>query len=308
MEFLPVFFDLRGRLCLVVGGGVAAADKAALLLAAGARIAVIAETLDPRFSAWIADGVCEHRATKFDAAHLADMTLVISAASESLDRVVSETAQARALPVNIVDRRELSSFIVPAIIDRSPVVVAVSTGGAAPMLARLLRDRIARALPNNCGRLAALARCFRPLVRATLPDIPARRRFWHGILSGHTAALIEAGDEVAARAELRRELRAQAAFTPTGGVAGTRRRRHPVGRRRDLRHALLPRGSTLRLHQKRRARHIRAAAGRRRKVFLQRFRRQLSKRGQCGLDARYGRACRCLCGAAACVSSASIPV
>jgi uroporphyrin-III C-methyltransferase/precorrin-2 dehydrogenase/sirohydrochlorin ferrochelatase len=221
MEFFPVFFDLRGRLCLVVGGGVAAADKAALLVAAGARIAVIAETLDPRFDAWIAAGICEHRATRFDAADLAGATLVISAASEPLDRAVSETARARALPVNIVDRRELSSFIMPAIIDRSPVVVAVSTGGAAPMLARLLRDRIARALPRNCGRLAALARHFRPLVHATLADIPARRRFWHGILSGPTAGLIEAGDESAARAELRRALRAQTASTPAGGAAGT---------------------------------------------------------------------------------------
>jgi uroporphyrin-III C-methyltransferase/precorrin-2 dehydrogenase/sirohydrochlorin ferrochelatase len=114
------------------------------------------------------------------------------------------------VPVNIVDRPELSSFIVPALIERGSVTIAISTGGAAPTLARLLRARIAAVVPVATGELASLARRFRARVRASLPDAMARRRFWDAALSGRVAELVYAGrGREAARALLRLLARAQ---------------------------------------------------------------------------------------------------
>ena len=143
----------------------------------------------------------------FDTADLDGIVLVIVATDDSaLQARVSHEAQQRCLPVNVVDRPKLSSFIMPAIVDRGPITVAISTAGTAPALARKLRAEIERALPATIGRLARFAEIFRDQVRRTLKEPRARRRFWDHVFAGRVGELALAGDEIGARRELIRLL------------------------------------------------------------------------------------------------------
>lgn len=207
MNAFPIFLDLHGRDTVVVGGGTAAVRKATLLARAGARVHVVAMELDPGFASLFADGCCVHHTEPFRANHLAGAILVIAADPDPhINKRVACAARAMAVPVNVVDRPELCSFTVPAIVDRSPVMVAISTGGAAPVLARVLRARLEALLPAAYGKLAALAAAFRPLVRRRLPDARARRRFWEAVFEGNVAELVLAGRAVDARRTLQRML------------------------------------------------------------------------------------------------------
>ena len=202
MKHLPLFFDIRQRPCLVVGGGEVAARKVEALLRAGARVKVVSPQLCPQLSAHYAAGEIEHAALLFDAAQLDQCVLAVAATNdEHINKQVSVLARQRNIPVNVVDRPELCSFIFPSIIDRSPVTVAVSTAGAAPVLARLLRARLETLIPASYGRLAELAARLRPAVKQRLPKAIERRRFWEDILQGPIAEMVYAGrDEAAARA------------------------------------------------------------------------------------------------------------
>jgi uroporphyrin-III C-methyltransferase/precorrin-2 dehydrogenase/sirohydrochlorin ferrochelatase len=221
MDAFPVFLDLRGRDAVVVGGSTAAVRKATLLARAGARIRVVAAELDPEFASLFADGRCAHHAEPFRAGHLVGATLAIAADPDpSVNEKVAGAARMMAVPVNVVDRPALSSFTVPAIVDRSPVMVAISTGGAAPVLARVLRARLETLLPAAYGPLAALAAELRPLARRRLPDAWVRRRFWESVFEGGIADLMLAGRANDARRALRRMLdrAAQDDASPTGAV------------------------------------------------------------------------------------------
>lgn len=177
----PVFLDLAGRTCLVIGSGAEAERKAELLSCAGADV---------------------RRSVEWHPDLLADAVLVIVAdAPAAVAEAASRAARDQRVLVNVVDQPDLCSFIVPAIIDRAPVVVAVSTSGAAPGLARLLSAALDRALPRRLGELAALAARFRPLVASRLATFDARRNFWERIFTGPVAALTLAG-RPAARALL----------------------------------------------------------------------------------------------------------
>jgi uroporphyrin-III C-methyltransferase/precorrin-2 dehydrogenase/sirohydrochlorin ferrochelatase len=207
MQGFPLFLCLKDRRALVVGGSVAAARKIELLLAAGAEVAVIAETLGGEVAQLVADRRVRWAGRPFSEAELAATSVVIVASDdEALQRVVSRAACARGVPVNVVDRPALSSFLMPAIVDRGPVTVAISTGGAAPALARKLRAEIERLLPAALGRVARFAAMFRDQVRRTLDEPQARRRFWDRVFDGPVAALALAGDEIAARRALLRLL------------------------------------------------------------------------------------------------------
>jgi uroporphyrin-III C-methyltransferase/precorrin-2 dehydrogenase/sirohydrochlorin ferrochelatase len=207
MDYLPIFLDLRGRRCLLVGGGEAAAAKAALLRRAGAEIAVVAHRLCPDLADAVRRGAAIHLAEDFTAPLLDGAVLVMVAGeTPAVSAAVSRAAQARALPVNVMDEAAFCSFIVPAIVDRSPVVVAIASGGRAPMLASLLRQWLDRALPERLGSLAALAGGFRPLVKRRLAAPAARRRFWRQVFTGKTASLALAGNQAAARGALLDEL------------------------------------------------------------------------------------------------------
>jgi len=202
MKHLPLFFDIRQRQCLVVGGGEVAARKVEALLRAGAKVRVVSPQLCPQLSAHHAAGEIEHAAQQFDAVQLDECVLAVAATNdEGINKQVSVLAHQRNIPVNVVDCPELCSFIFPSIIDRSPVTVAVSTAGAAPVLARLLRVRLETLIPASYGRLADLAARFRPAVKQRLPKAIERRRFWEDTLQGPIAEMVYAGrDEAAARA------------------------------------------------------------------------------------------------------------
>src|SRR5579862_4011620 len=140
MDYLPIFLSLEGRRAVVVGGGHVAARKVEVLLKAGASVTVVAPNLQPQLAARAAAGELGHVAAAFVPAHLDGTTLVVAATNDSeVNAAVSRAAQQRHIPVNVVDQPALCSFIFPAIVDRSPLVVAVSSGGAAPVLARRVR-------------------------------------------------------------------------------------------------------------------------------------------------------------------------
>jgi uroporphyrin-III C-methyltransferase/precorrin-2 dehydrogenase/sirohydrochlorin ferrochelatase len=207
MQAFPLFLSLKDRRALVVGGDESAARKAELLLQAGARVTLIAETVTGEIAQLIADGRIAWAGHDFDSADLDGITLVIVATDDGALQVrVSQAAQRRCVPVNVVDRPKLSSFIMPAIVDRGPITVAISTAGTAPALARKIRAEIERALPATIGRLARFAEIFRDQVRRTLKEPRARRRFWDHVFAGRIGELALAGDEIGARRELIRLL------------------------------------------------------------------------------------------------------
>ncbi len=218
MDFLPIFYALKGRRCLVVGGGEVAARKVDLLLRAGGRVLVVAPDLDGRLAALREAGRIEHRARSFAVDDLDDMMLVIAATDDGeVNAAVAEAAERRRLPVNVVDAPELCSFILPSIVDRSPIVVAVSSGGRSPVLARLLRARLETLIPAGYGRLASFLHGFRDRVRRRLPGLSERRRFWERQIEGPLAEMIFTGREAQARDRLEAALERPA--EPTGMVA-----------------------------------------------------------------------------------------
>lgn len=215
MDYLPIFMNLRDRPCLVVGGGGVAARKVDLLLKAGARVMVVAPDLCPALRELHAEARIIHHQARFCEVNLDGCVLVIAATSDrQVNEHISALCQARALPVNAVDQPELCSFIMPAIIDRSPVLIAVSTGGSSPVLARLLRGRLESLIPAAYGRLAALAASFREQVQQLIPAAQ-RRSFWEKILQGPIAEMVLSGREAAAQTAVEAALRQGKADTAT---------------------------------------------------------------------------------------------
>ena len=204
MDYLPIFANVKNRLCLVVGGGKVATRKAGVLLDAGAIVRVVAPEIEPALAALPhVEAIVAH----FSAKHLDDVTLVIAATNERrVNQQVSELARARNIPVNVVDDPQLCSFIMPAILDRSPLMVAFSSGGASPVLARMMRFKLESLIPMNYGRLAAFAERFRALVKQRVADPAKRRIFWENALDGVIAEKVLAGDESAAETMLRQML------------------------------------------------------------------------------------------------------
>lgn len=177
MDYLPMFAKLEGRAVLLVGGGDVALRKARLLLAAGARLTLVAPELDEGFAEFA--GRFTHLAEPFSPAHLRGQLLAVAATDQlDVNAEVYQQASELGLFVNVVDDPERSSFIFPSIIDRSPIVVAVSSGGRAPVLVRLLRERLESLLPAHLGGLATLSGRIRERAKRMLDSLSARRRFW----------------------------------------------------------------------------------------------------------------------------------
>ena len=207
MDYLPIFLDLENRDCLVVGGGTVASRKASLLLRASGRVTVVAPVLCEELQALVEQGHITHLARRFEDEDIDGRVLVIAGTNDqAINQRVSDLAHARNVPVNVVDQPGLCSFIMPSIIDRSPVQVAVSTGGASPVLARLLRARLESYVPAAYGRLAKLVESFRDQVKQRFGSMTQRRQFWENILQGEVAELLFAGREVQARQLLQRAL------------------------------------------------------------------------------------------------------
>lgn len=196
MDFFPVFFDIKGKPCTVIGGGDVAARKVAMLRNAGGSVTVVAPELCSTLARQLEQGEIAHIAARFAPEHLHEGLIVIAATDDkAVNRQVSEAARALRLPVNVVDDPELCSFIMPSVIDRSPVIVAVSTGGASPVLARLLRARLETLIPGAYGRLASLAEKFRGKVKAHFSAPEQRRIFWEKAFQGPIAEMVFAGRE-----------------------------------------------------------------------------------------------------------------
>jgi uroporphyrin-III C-methyltransferase/precorrin-2 dehydrogenase/sirohydrochlorin ferrochelatase len=208
MEYFPLFLRMKGERAVVVGGGEVAARKVDLLLRAGAQVAVVAPELVEELQALVRTQHIEHVTGEFQPEHLDDARIAIAATDKhSVNAWVAHQAESRRIPVNVVDDRELSRFIVPAIVDRSPVVVAVGSSGDAPVLTRRLREKLEAFLPERLGALANLAGALRAKVKATIEQPARRRRFWENFFDGALAADVLAGrieatsDEAQARVE-----------------------------------------------------------------------------------------------------------
>ena len=199
MDYFPVFLDLKQRRCLLVGGGDVATRKGRMLSKAGAILRVVAPEISQELLELVAQLQGEFHEREYQTSDLDECVLVIAATdNESLNKTISQDAQARHLPVNVVDTPALCTYITPAIIDRSPLVIAVSSGGEAPVLARLIRAKLETLIPAGYGRLALIASVWRDRVKARFSDGDSRRRFWEKILQGPAAELVLNGQEDAA--------------------------------------------------------------------------------------------------------------
>ena len=195
MNYFPVFFDLAGQRVLIVGGGEVALRKISLLERTGARITVVAPDISPELLQRAAAGRLSVNAREFIPGDLDGARLVIVATSRrAVNRWIANLSESRNIPVNVVDDREASRFIVPAIVDRDPVLVAISTGGAAPVLARRVRERLEALIPMRMGEFAAWLRTLRKTAQRKLRSVSERRRFFEALVDGSAARRFMDGD------------------------------------------------------------------------------------------------------------------
>ncbi len=188
MEHFPLFFDLRKRPVLLVGGGDNAVRKVRLLRKAAPQITVVAPSLCDELQQLAAGGHLRHVARPFCDGDVVGQALVFAATDlDDVDRAVAAAARAQGVPVNAVDKPALSDFITPAIVDRAPLVVAICSSGAAPIVVRNLREKIESLLHPSLGRLVRFADSFRAAVRATRQNPIGRRRFWEDFFAGSVA-------------------------------------------------------------------------------------------------------------------------
>nr|WP_202628550.1 siroheme synthase CysG [Cronobacter dublinensis] len=193
---MPIFCQLRNRACLLVGGGDVAERKARLLLEAGATLTVNALAFAPQFEAWAEQGMLTLAPGAFDARLLDECWLVIAATDDDeVNNAVSDAAEARRIFCNVVDAPKQASFIMPSIIDRSPLMVAVSSGGTSPVLARLLREKLEALLPQHLGKVAGYAGQLRRRVKQTFSSMSERRRFWEKFFVNDRLAQSLANDD-----------------------------------------------------------------------------------------------------------------
>ena len=221
MQNLPIFTRLSGRKCLVVGGGVVAARRIEQLIRAGARVTVVAPECTESVQALAAAGKITLVPEKFGDTPLDDFWLVVAATNDlAVNHEVAQAAEAARRFCNVVDEPELCSFIMPTIIDRDPITIAISSAGRSPVLARWIKGLIEETLPNRIGDLAALAGRWRDRVKTTLPDLDDRRRFWQVTLRGEVADLAYAGRDEASEAALDAALERWARRTTAGQAPG----------------------------------------------------------------------------------------
>lgn len=216
----PLFADLRGRAVLVIGGGNVARRKAEALLESGAEVVVAAHIIEPALRQWIVLGRVRQRDGEFQPEWLDGVWLVVAASHDrTLNRCVAEAASVRGIFVNVVDDAEASSFHVPARIRRGRLQVAVSSGGAAPVLARRLRERLESELDGSLGSLAELLARERARIRGRFPRAGRRRRFLEHLLDGEVPRLLRIGDHGGAHVAFERALDAGVPASRRGSVA-----------------------------------------------------------------------------------------
>ena len=207
MEYLPIFINLRNKKCLVVGGGSVALRKINLLLKAQTKIDCIAMNFCDDLIALSETNDIDLVAKHFEPGDIRSYSVIISATNdESLNTLVSKIAHESGTPVNVVDSPDLSSFIMPSIVDRAPVVIAISSAGKAPVLARIIRAKLETIIPNAYGELAEIAGQYREKVKQRFNNIKDRRKFWEGVFSGVVAEKVFSGRSQEAVKELEKRL------------------------------------------------------------------------------------------------------
>lgn len=207
VDYLPLFIELKNRPVLVVGGGNIAARKIALLLRAQAKVQLVAEVLVEEVRALIEQHKINWIAKCYAIEQLDNVFLVIAATNNpGLNQAIYQHAQQRLKLVNVVDEKQHCSFIFPAIVDRSPIVVAISSAGTAPVMARIIREKLEALLPNSIGVMARMAGRWRTRVKQKMPSVQLRRRFWEQLFQGNFANLMASGKWQAAEHQLVSEL------------------------------------------------------------------------------------------------------
>jgi uroporphyrin-III C-methyltransferase / precorrin-2 dehydrogenase / sirohydrochlorin ferrochelatase len=207
MDYLPIFLKLKHQPCLIVGAGEVAARKLDLLLKAGSHVTVVAPHISNTIRALQPTYPIQILQQDFSPELLAGYKLVVAATNnEAVNQQVAASANAQGILVNVVDQPALCSFIFPAIIDRSPIVAAVSSGGAAPVLARLLRAKIETVISPAYGQLATLANQFRSDVKKQFKTSGQRKAFWEQVFQGNVAEQVFAGNLPAATTQLQQLL------------------------------------------------------------------------------------------------------
>ena len=219
MDMLPIFLDMQGRSCLVVGGGATASRKVGNLLRAGAAITLVSPVLCESLARKAEAGELRHLARAFEPDDIRGQRLVIAATDDrEVNRRIAQLAGEADIPVNVVDDPEACTFVLPSIVDRSPVTIAVSSGKTSPVLARMLRTRLEALIPAGYGRLAELSGRYRDRVKARFSEQRDRRRFWDRVLQGAVAERILAGQFQEAEAVIEQELAPDALERDMGEV------------------------------------------------------------------------------------------
>ena len=207
MDQLPIFLNIRGKSCVVVGGGEVAFRKASLLLRAGADLKIVAATVSDELLS-----LCNaHNANvierQFEESDITGATLVVAATDDlRLNERVSVLASNLNIPVNVVDQPHLCSFIMPSIVDRSPIVVAISSGGNSPILTRKIKELNESMIPGRIDKLADMLGSYRERVKTEVGDFSARIRFWEGVLDSEIPELVYSGQDEQAKMALEARL------------------------------------------------------------------------------------------------------
>jgi uroporphyrin-III C-methyltransferase / precorrin-2 dehydrogenase / sirohydrochlorin ferrochelatase len=207
VEYLPLFFKLSAQQVLVVGGGTVAARKIRLLLRSGAVVRVVSPKLCTELEDLASAGKIEWLQTHYSSSHLDGTRLVVAATNDHpLNKRIYEDATEISLPVNVVDAPELCSVIFPSIVDRNPILIAISSSGRSPVLARILRRKIEALVPAAYGRLAEFSGRLRERVKKSIPEETPRRLFWEQALEGTIGESVLAGREQDAANALEEQL------------------------------------------------------------------------------------------------------
>ena len=203
MDLLPIFLNIKSKKCVVVGGGEVAFRKATLLLRAGADLNIVAPVLSDELRKLCVDTDCAITAREFEEADINNAILVVAATDDlKTNEHVSVIASKLNIPVNVVDQPHLCSFIMPSIVDRSPIVVAISSGGSSPILTRKLKELNEAMIPGRINKLAELLDSFRGRVKNEIDDFSARIRFWENVLDSEIPELVYNGEDDEARTAL----------------------------------------------------------------------------------------------------------
>ncbi|WP_193181101.1 siroheme synthase CysG [Nisaea sediminum] len=220
MKYLPIFTDLSGHWALLVGGNEDSARKLRLLLRTEARIRVVSAAPNDEISALAESGRIELLRRGFEDRDLDGVRLAIVGDAEALEiKDVAHRIRSTGIPTNVVDRPELSTFIIPGIVDRDPIVIAIGSEGAAPVMVRRIREKIESLLPVRLGVLARFAQSFRGAVSAAVPEGAGRRLFWERFFDGPVAQDVLEGREKPAREAMLRLVNGGAQSAPSGSVA-----------------------------------------------------------------------------------------